>query len=204
MCLSFSFIGDLCQWVGEELNECIGERTGEQFSLGCAGWIWTRLPQSMPGENQANYRLSYSRFSPVNLRSELRSMNLSMKTDSSDNIIEFHVFLCTVTSTSNLFNLPVRTAFKLLTHSIYPTVRKTGRYCSSKHPQDHILLCSLPQLRDCAFFTFSALVVITNSCVPPEVWPQGSTAQLSVVLQASCNSLAVGAEGCIYTDILNT
>lgn len=36
MCLSFSFIGDLCQWVGEELNECIGEQTGEQFSLGCA------------------------------------------------------------------------------------------------------------------------------------------------------------------------
>lgn len=37
VCLPFSFIGDLCQWVGEELNECIGERTGEQFSLGCAG-----------------------------------------------------------------------------------------------------------------------------------------------------------------------
>lgn len=74
------------------MNECIGEWTGEQFSLGCAGWIWTQLPQSMSGENQTNYRLSYSRFSLVNLRSELRSVNLSMKTDSSDNIIEFHVF----------------------------------------------------------------------------------------------------------------
>lgn len=150
------------------MNECTDEWTGEQFSLGCAGRIWTWFPQSMSGENQTNYRSSYSRFSPVNLRSELRPVNLSMKTDSSDNIIEFQYFffLCTATSRSNLFNLPARTAFKLLTLSIYPTIRKTSRYLSSEHPQHNILLSSLSLLRDCIFFTSTVLVVITNSCVP--------------------------------------
>lgn len=89
------------------------------------GWDCTQFRQSVSGENQRNHKLSYSRFSPVNVSSKSRSVSLKVK------LVLVTTLLCSTLSVLYYFQIKFDQFTDKTNFLTADSIRNLGRYPSS-------------------------------------------------------------------------